>query len=148
MYLATVIDAYTKEILGFSLSTNHTSSLVCNTLSMALGKRRKPVIFHSDQGSEYASQDFRTILTQQGVIQSNSEKSSPWQNGFQEFFYGKFKQEMGNHRIQSCSSYMEAYNLIAQRIEYYNTKRIHTSIKNIPQKYYQQYISRQRKEAD
>jgi hypothetical protein len=51
-----------------------------------------------------------------------SEKSSPWQNGFQESFYVKFKHEMGLHRIQSCNSYMETYNLIAQRIEYYCTQ--------------------------
>lgn len=140
MYLATVIDSYTKEILGFSLSTQHTANLVWNSLNMAIKKQRKPEIFHSDQGSEYSSTEFRNLLNQNTIIQSNSEKASPWQNGFQESFYGKFKDEMGLYQIQSCSSYMEAYNLIAQRIEYYNTKRIHTSIKNIPLKFYQEYI--------
>lgn len=146
MYLATIIDSYTKEILVFSLSTNHSSNLVSNSLVMAVTRGRKPILFHSDQGSEYASMEFRTLLNRNGIIQSNSEKSSPWQNGFQESFYGKFKQEMGVHRIQSCSGYMEAYNLIAQRIEYYNTRRIHTSIKNIPQRFYQECIARQEKE--
>jgi putative transposase len=146
MYLATVIDSYTKEILGFSLSTNHTTSLVCNSLNMAIKKQRKPTIFHSDQGSEYSSMEFRDILTKDLIIQSNSQKASPWQNGFQESFYGKFKDEMGLHRLNNCSNYMEAYNLITQRIQYYNTKRIHTSIKNIPVKFYQEYILKAKKE--
>jgi len=149
MYLATVIDSYTKEILGFSLSTNHSSSLVCNSLNMAIKQhkpQRKPIIFHSDQGSEYSSMEFRNLLTKNLILQSNSEKASPWQNGFQESFYGKFKDEMGLHRINNCSNYMEAYNLIAKQIEYYNTQRIHTSIKNIPVKFYQAYILHTKKE--
>ena len=141
IYLATVIDAYTKQILGFSLSTNHTANLVCNSLAVALKNGRVPNIFHSDQGSEYSSMEFRNLLKQHDIIQSNSEKASPWQNGFQESFYGKFKDEIGLRRINNCSNYMEAYNLIAGRIEYYNTQRIHTSIKNIPARFYQEYIS-------
>ena len=113
---------------------------------MAIKKQRKPTIFHSDQGSEYSSMEFRDLLTKDLIIQSNSEKASPWQNGFQESFYGKFKEEMGLHRFNSCSNYMEVYNLIAQRIQYYNTKRIHTSIKNIPVKFYQEYILEAKKE--
>lgn len=147
IYLATVIDSYTKEIVGFSLSTQHTASLVCNSLTMAIKRGRKPIVFHSDQGSEYSSGEFRKLLNQYGIIQSNSEKSSPWQNGFQESFYGKFKDEIGLHRIQSCSSYMEAYNLIAQRIEYYNTRRIHTSIKNRPVSFYNQWLSKEEKKV-
>jgi putative transposase len=148
MYLATIIDTYTKEIVGFSLSTHHTASLVCNSLNMALKKQRKPVIFHCDQGSEYSSDDFREVLNANSIIQSNSEKASPWQNGFQESFYGKFKDEMGLFRINNCSNYMEAYNLMAKRISYYNTQRIHTSIKNIPEKFYQEYLSRVKKEEN
>jgi putative transposase len=136
MYMATVIDTYTKEILGFSLSTHHTASLVCDSLTMALKKQRKPIIFHSDQGSEYNSVNFRDLLDRYSINQSNSEKSSPWQNGYQESFYGKFKQEMGLYRIQACKTFMEAYNLLTQRIEYYNTRRIHTSIRNIPVQFY------------
>ena len=70
MYLATVIDVYTKEILGYSLSTNHNSSLVCNSLKMSLNTKRKPVIFHSDQGSEYSSEEFRKLLNQYEINQS------------------------------------------------------------------------------
>lgn len=145
MYLATVIDSYTKEILGFSLSTKHTAGMVSSSLNMAIKKLRKPIIFHSDQGSEYSSIEFRDLLNQNSIIQSNSEKSSPWQNGFQESFYGKFKDEMGLHRIESCKSYMEAYNLITQRILYYKTQRIHTSIKNIPAKFYNNWLAKEEK---
>ena len=143
VYLATVIDVYTKEIIGFSLSTNHTAELVCRALGMAIRTSRKPTFFHSDPGSEYSSAEFRYILNKNNIIQSNSEKCSPWQNGFQESFYGKFKKEAGYYRIQSCRTYMEIYNLIVQRIQYYNHNRIHTTIRNIPARFYQQWLARE-----
>jgi putative transposase len=147
MYLATVIDVYTKEILGYSLSTNHNSSLVCNSLKMSLNTKRKPAIFHSDQGTEYSSEEFRKLLNQYEINQSNSEKSSPWQNSYQESFYGKFKDEMGLDKIQACSNYMEVYNLITKRINYYNTKRIHTTIKNIPRSFYNNWLLKEEKKV-
>lgn len=143
MYLATVIDIYTKEILGFCLSTKHTAELVCRALNISLKRGRKPAIFHSDQGSEYLSAEFRYILHKNNILQSNSEKSSPWQNSYQESFYGKFKKEMGCYRIQSCRTYMEVHNLIVHRIQYYNHHRIHTTIRNIPAKFYKQWLARE-----
>jgi putative transposase len=139
-YLATVIDTYTKEILGVSLSPKHDTNLITRAITMALKKNRKPNIFHSDQGSEYTSVPYRQLLENNHIKQSNSQKSSPWQNGYQESFYGKFKQELRLYRLNSCNSYLEAYSLILRQIEYYNNYRIHTTIKNIPHLFYQQYL--------
>ena len=139
-YLATVIDTYTKEILGFSLSIKHDTDLITRALNMAMRKNRKPNIFHSDQGSEYTSMHYRNILANNHIEQSNSQKSSPWQNGYQESFYGKFKQELRLYRLDNCDSYLEAYSLILKQIDYYNNHRIHTSIKNIPHLFYHQYL--------
>jgi putative transposase len=156
-YMATVIDNYTREIVGFSLSTNHNTDLIIRALNMAVGQdrnhhnnlkdnnrnnqKRIPQIFHSDQGSEYTSLVYQKLLNNLGITQSNTNKSSPWENGYQESFYGKFKQELKLYKLSYCQSYMDVYNLIASQINYYNNQRIHTSIKNIPARFYQQYLA-------
>lgn len=101
-YLATVIDIYTKEIVGFSLSGQHDTKLITRALTMALNQddtgklkgKRQPSIFHSDQGSEYTSSEYQNLLANLNIQQSHSDKASPWQNGCQESFYGKFKNEL------------------------------------------------------
>lgn len=109
---------------------------------MALAKGRKPSIFHSDQGSEYRSIEYQNLLIQNQIKASNSKKSSPWENGIQESFYGKFKHELKLYRVSYCQSYMEAYNLIVNQIDYYNNRRIHTTIENIPANFYANYIAK------
>ena len=138
-YLATVIDNYTREIVGFSISTSHNTELIIRALNMAIWQNRTPKIFHSDQGSEYTSLQYQKLLTNLNIIQSNANKASPWENGYQESFYGKFKQELRIYRLAYCQNYMEIYNLIATQIDYYNNYRIHTSIRNIPSRFYSQY---------
>lgn len=137
-YLATVIDVYTKEIVGFSISNNHNTELITKALKIAVNKNRKPNIFHSDQGSEYTSIIYQDILQNLNIQQSNSKKASPWENGYQESFYGKFKQELQIHRLQACNSYIEIYSMIAEQINYYNNQRIHTTIENTPSGFYKQ----------
>jgi putative transposase len=87
VYLATVLDAYTREIIGWNFGVRHNSQLVTEALRAALGRRSKPSeIFHSDQGSEYCSKDLNEILIPKNIQASMSAKSSPWQNGKQESF--------------------------------------------------------------
>jgi putative transposase len=87
VYLATVLDAYTREIIGWNFGVRHNSELVTEALRVALGRRSKPPeIFHSDQGSEYRSKDLNEILISKNIQASMSSKSSPWQNGKQESF--------------------------------------------------------------
>lgn len=146
-YLATVMDVYTKEILGFSLSQTHDVNLITRTLKMALnqgvGQKRKPKIFHSDQGSEYTSLEYRSLLTKLDIRQSHSRKGSPWENGHQESFYGKFKDELELDKLACCRNYMEVYNLLAGQIDYYNNHRIHTTIEHIPNRFYTTYLQSQ-----
>jgi putative transposase len=135
LYLATIIDCFTKEITGWSLSSKHNSELIENALNDALSKRRKPKMLHSDQGSEYKSEDFTNILKSNKIKQSMSKKGSPWQNGMQESFYGKFKLELGHPKCyETLGELVEA---IAHQIYYYNNKRIHTAIKCPPVVFYQ-----------
>ena len=139
-YLATVIDAYTREIIGHSIGARHNTELVCQSLLDALKTRRNitPQIFHSDQGSEYCSKDFTKLLIERNIKISMSKKASPWQNGYQESFYGKFKLELGHPKCYETLG--ELAEAIAHQIYYYNHRRIHTTIKSQPNVFYQRYV--------
>lgn len=89
-----------------------------------------PEILHSDQGSEYRSFLVLDFLMKQGIEPSMSKKWSPWENGWQESYYGKFKLELDHpHRYETVEILIEA---IYKRIHYYNCERIHTAIKMPP----------------
>ena len=134
-YLATVMDLYTREIVGFSISHTHTAELVVEAFSQALKKNGKtPLYFHCDQGSEYDSSQFINLLEIHKVIPSMSQKAHPWENGFQESFYSQFKVELGDpNRFEELGELIEN---ISQTIYYYNHKRIHTSLKMSPVKFH------------
>ena len=133
IYLSTVMDVLTREIIAWNTSFRHDSLLVLQTLTSAINKRGKPKIFHSDQGSEYKSEIFKTSLKNYQVQQSMSAKSSPWQNGWQESFYSGFKVDLGHPECNASDG--ELTEAIAQTIYYYNNKRIHTALKMPPSVY-------------
>jgi len=90
-YLAAVLDLFTKEVVGFSVLLNHSSSLVMNALLSAVSNHPAPEIAHSDQGSEYASKDYVVLQSNLNIQPSMSQKGCPWENGYQESFYSQFK---------------------------------------------------------
>ena len=130
-YVATVIDVYTREIIGWHIANHHTTALIAEAFKDAIKRTEKtPHWFHSDQGSEYVSGTYETLMRSYGVTPSYSRKSSPWQNGYQESFYSNFKLELGNvSRFDVIGKLMEA---IHQQMAYYNHKRIHTALKMPP----------------
>lgn len=130
VYLATVEDLFTRQILGWTVSVRHTADMVTEALLDALSRHAKPGIFHSDQGSEYRSELFLQTLKREHILPSMSEKASPWQNGYKESFYSQFKLELG---YPDCYQTMgELIEAIALQIHYYNTKRIHSALKCAP----------------
>ena len=134
VYLSTVMDIFTREILGWHLATNHQTDLIIEAFLDALDKRKlSPIYFHSDQGSEYDSDEYLNLIQNNGVMVSMSRKSHPWENGFQESFYSGFKLDLGptNH-YQDLG---ELFEVIAKQIHYYNTTRIHTKLKTAPEKF-------------
>lgn len=136
VYLATVLDRFTREVVGWSLGLHHSTQLVIDALEDAVRKRGPPDIFHSDQGSEYDSLACRAWLMAHEILPSHSHKSSPWENGHQESFFGRFKEEFGNvHRFKSLDELVEA---IHHQIHYYNTKRIHRALRMSPLQKYEQ----------
>lgn len=131
VYLATVMDIYTREIIGWRLSLTHTKDLVIDAFYDALQTRGlPPVYFHSDQGSEYDSGDYHRLLDARGVIISMSRKSHPWENGYQESFYSGFKLDLGDTSQYHLLG--EVFEAVAQGLHYYNTARIHTALKTSP----------------
>lgn len=130
IYVATVMDLFTKRIVGLSVLTNHSVQLTMNVLLSALNGNRRPVIFHSDNGKEYDAKDFKTILRNIGIQISRSQKGCPWENGYQESFYDKFKVELGDpNRFGSLGELVSA---IYETVHYYNYRRIHTALKMPP----------------
>ncbi len=134
-YLATVIDAYTGEVIGFAISNRHNRYLVKSAVLDAIKKRGcLPQYFHTDQGSEYQSEEHAVFLEKLGVIVSMSKKGSPWENGQQESFYSQFKLELDNtNRFASEGQLIE--NIYGQ-IYYYNNVRIQNRLKMAPAQYY------------
>lgn len=140
LYLATVIDGCSKEILGFAISSRHNRQLVKAATLEAMEFRKKlPRYFHSDQGSEYQSEEHLKLLENMGIQISMSEKSSPWQNGYQESFYSQFKLELGSLKLLSIGEIVEK---IYQQIYYYNHLRIHTTLKMPPCEYYLNHLNK------
>ncbi len=130
IYLATMIDLFTREIVGVNISRFHNRFLVIGALENATTNFGQVEIVHSDQGAEYDSADFLLLVTTMGALPSMSRKASPWQNGYQESFYGHFKKEAGD--LSRFDSLGELIEYIYQQIYYYNHKRIHSVLKMTP----------------
>lgn len=135
-YLATVIDVCTRQVLSAWVGKYHDANLIFKALRQAIQVTgTTPSYFHSDQGKEFMARAITTYLELQGVRISVSDIASPWQNGYQESFFGRFKQEFGDfNRFDSVSELIET---IYAQIYYYNHERIHTSLKMTPVAYAQ-----------
>lgn len=139
IYLATILDQFTREVVGWHVSPYHNQALVIGALTYALKKNNfsVPKYFHSDQGSEYDSQAHTQILKSLGVKISMSRKASPWENPHQESFYSHFKLDLGNpNRFETLGELIEA---IHQTINYYNNRRIHTALGMPPTEFRKQF---------
>lgn len=136
IYLATVIDIFTREIVGYEISTRHTANMMKRALEMAF-KHGIPEYLHSDQGSEMKSEIYTTYTESRGVKISMSAKACPWQNGFQESFYNGFKLDLGE--VDQFETRGELYEAIFRNINYYNNSRIHTALKMAPRAFFNKF---------
>lgn len=132
-YLAVVLDLKTRQVVGWRLGTRHTSELTFAAVLDALSRHPSPTILHSDQGSEYLAAKHHVLCEKLEITLSTSDKASPWQNGFMESFFGKFKDDLGvlNH-FEDLPHLHEA---IALQLHYYSHSRIHTALKMSPAAY-------------
>lgn len=137
LYVATVLDVYTREIVGVSILNTHVTQLVMNALGSAVLHRAPPRIIHSDQGSEYCSRDYTTLVQKLDIKQSMSAPGCPWENGYQESFYKGFKLDLGDPNRYSTLGELVA--AIYQTINYYNQRRIHSALKTPPRLFKEQH---------
>lgn len=130
-YLATIEDVYTRQIISSQVSKYHNRWLVLTTIKQALKNTGTvPQFFHTDQGTEFMAKACTYFLEEQGIQVSVSKKASPWQNGFQESFFGRFKEEFGDcNRFETVGELIEE---IYRQIYYYNHERRHTALKVPP----------------
>lgn len=131
IYLGTVEDIFTREILSANLSDKHDSVLALSIAKDAIGKSDGNTdIFHSDQGSEFMAQSVTNFIEANNIKVSVSDKASPWQNGYKESFFSRFKDENGDlNRFETLGELAEE---IYSYINYYNKYRIHTRLKMSP----------------
>jgi len=127
LYLAAVLDAYSRALVGWAMSRTLDTKLAMDALNMAIGRRGPPVILHSDQGTTYATGSYREIISRYGIRQSMSRKGDCWDNAPMESFFHTLKTELVIHcdyktrddARASLFDYMEVF---------YNRQRRHSSI--------------------
>ena len=128
LYLAVVIDLFSRKIVGWSMDDNMETPLVNNALHMALNNRKPPpqLIWHTDRGSQYASDSHRELLEDHDILQSMSRKGDCWDNAVSESFFHSLKTELVHH--ERFKTRAEANQAIFEYIEvFYNRQRLHST---------------------
>lgn len=130
VYVATVIDLWSREIVGVHVALRKGAALTLQALYAALHHHARPLIFHSDNGKEYEALVFRTVLEEAGMLISRSRPGCPWENGYQESWYDKFKVDLGDP--DRFASLGELVAEIHRTVWAYNHTRIHSALKMPP----------------
>lgn len=128
LYLAVVIDLYSRQIVGWSMAEHMRAKLVNDALLMALWKRKpaKGLLWHSDRGSQYASDSHRALAKAFGIRQSMSRKGNCWDNAVSESFFHTLKTELTHHETYQTRS--AAKQAVFEYIEvFYNRERLHSA---------------------
>jgi transposase InsO family protein len=132
LYLAAVLDLYSRKIVGWAMSERIDTSLVLQALNMALLHRQPPanLLLHSDRGVQYASADYRQALTQAGLLPSMSRRANCYDNATMESFWSTLKLELVYRR--SFTTRAEAHAQIFDYIEaFYNRRRAHSALQHL-----------------
>ncbi len=129
VYLAVVIELYSRKVIGWAMAGHMQASLVCDALRMALSSRQPlpGVLMHTDRGSQYASQDHRELLQAHALVQSMSRKGNCWDNAVTERFFLNLKME----RVwqQQYANLVEAQQDVTDYIvNFYNAQRLHSAL--------------------
>lgn len=135
IYLAAILDRFSRRCIGWALSKNIDADLVLEALNMAIRRRKHlgfdGLIHHSDQGVQYACNEYVDMLEGLGIKISMSRKGNPYDNAHMESFMKTFKIE--EVYIKEYETFEEAYNNVKHFIEIvYNKKRLHSSIGYLP----------------
>ncbi len=148
LYLAAVMDLYSRRIIGWAMSEHIDSALVTSAMQMAISQRKPQtgLLHHSDRGSQYASDDFQDLLEDNGIVCSMSRKGDCWDNACMESFFGSLKTEWV--RDKRYSSFTEAKKDIFKYVEiFYNRRRRHASLGYLSPAAYEELNGNERKEV-
>lgn len=129
LYVAVVLDLYSRRVVGWSMQSSMTSQLVADALMMAVWRRGKPasLMHHSDQGSQYTSTHFQDLLREQGITCSMSRAGEVWDNSAMESFFSSLKTERVARRVYRTRE--EARSDVFDYIErFYNSTRRHSTL--------------------
>jgi transposase InsO family protein len=129
LFLAVVIDLFSRKVVGWSMRPDMHRSLVIDALEMGVFQRRPPkggLIFHSDRGSQYASEDFRAVIEKHGIRPSMSRKGNCWDNAVSETLFGSLKVErLHGERFRSIR---QAKDAVLAWLLWYNGQRMHSTL--------------------
>lgn len=129
LYVAVVIDLYSRKVVGWSMQASMTAQLVTDALLMAIWRRGRPqaLLHHSDQGSQYTAEDFQRLLASQNIICSMSKRGDCWDNAAVESFFSTLKTERTSRRRYRTRD--EARADVFDYIErFYNPRRRHSTL--------------------
>ena len=129
LYLATVIDCYSREVVGWSMADHMRTGLVCDAITMAAGRGRlqPDAIFHSDRGSQYTSTEFRVHLGAFTLRGSMGKVGQCWDNAMAESFFAALKNELVHRTVFPTIG--KARRAVAEYIEvFYNRTRLHSGL--------------------
>jgi putative transposase len=127
LYLAIVMDLYSRRIVGWSVSHRMTTDLVIRAMAMAYALRQPPLglVFHSDRGSQYTSRQYRRLLADNGIRASMGDVGACWDNAVVERFFGSLKHDWLFKIAQPTREHMRQD--VAAYMKYYNHERLHTA---------------------
>jgi putative transposase len=129
LYLAGIVDCYSRLMVGWAMSPTRDERLVEDALHMALGRRQpaEGLLHHSDRGSQYTSSAYRALLAEHGVTVSMSRKGDCWDNALMESVWATLKGECADRYV--FASHQEARTMLFEYLEvFYNRQRIHSSL--------------------
>lgn len=129
LYVAVVLDLYSRRAVGWSMHATMTAQLVTDALMMAVWRRGKPdaLLHHSDRGSQYTSEQFQRLLTELGVTCSMSRSGNVWDNSAMESFFSTLKTERIARKVYRTRDQAKAE--VFDYIErFYNPKRRHSTL--------------------
>ncbi|QNP49232.1 IS3 family transposase [Diaphorobacter aerolatus] len=133
LFLAVVIDLFSRQVVGWSLREDMTRNIVIDALRMAWFKRHPDknagLIFHSDRGSQYASEDFRQVLTEYGITASMSRRANCWDNACSETLFGSLKVERLHG--QRFVTRRQAKDEVIDWMLWYNHSRLHSTLAHV-----------------
>ena len=149
IYTCVIIDLFARKVIAYKISKHNCTQLTTSTLKLAIENRHptKSLLFHSDQGSNYTSGQFRKLLKSYSIQQSFSNPGAPYYNSVMESFFGGFKrEELYRHEYTSIKSFRES---VDKYMSFYNNEGAHSILSNrTPNSYESEYFSNSKEKQE